>query len=82
MCGKMNSYSDACSSIVAKNIKNIDLMLKQLVVEKDMCQTVGFCNKVSFQSDIVIAKRIYMLFHDDRFLLESIPNLTIKSCCD
>jgi len=47
MCGKMNSYSDACSSIVAKNIKNIDLMLKQLVVEKDMCQTVGFCNKVS-----------------------------------
>lgn len=56
MCGKMNSYSDACSSIVANNIENIHQMIKELFVQKDMCQTTGFCRKSEQVSVEIVPK--------------------------
>jgi len=46
VCGKLNSFSDACSAIVTNNIDSIQKAIQETFAEEDLCQKTGFCSEV------------------------------------
>jgi saposin len=44
ICSQMNSYSDACMTLVSQNIEQIFSALEQSL-QKDACQPLGFCDE-------------------------------------
>jgi len=43
VCGKLNSYSDACGVLVTNNIESIQKTIHESFGEEDMCDRTGFC---------------------------------------
>ena len=57
----MNSYSDACMTLVSQNIEQIFSALEQSL-QKDACQPLGFCDESQ--------SKVCYQFRDERLLVK------------
>ena len=61
ICSQMNSYSDACMTLVSQNIEQIFSALEQSL-QKDACQPLGFCDESQ--------SKVCYHFRDERLLVK------------
>ena len=71
ICSQMNSYSDACMTLVSQNIEQIFSALEQSL-QKDACQPLGFCDESQ--------SKVCYHFQDERLLVKLFDDNALKTC--